>query len=280
MERAFPEKPIPGQYFVQPEYEPLLLANQLVDAKGILSLAGGIVVRSVPGRTTRRIELKSPDGTVLAVYLKCFEYSPPWSERWLDRGGRREAGRAALNEWHQLLALRQLGFRTAAPIAAGWQPVGNAGAIQCFILTAEIVGAVSGYQYWAASGEARHRVLIRRIADLARRFHAAGFIHKDFYLDHLFVAERDGEPEVTLIDLQRVLGPRRFRERWLVKDFGSILFSLERAGVKRAGLFRVFKLYLGGRRAGAADRRFLWKCLRKAARLHRHRPKYGEPGTM
>jgi len=279
MERALSDQPVSGQYFVQPEYESLLLANHLTAAKDILALTGGTVVRSVPGRTTRRIELRLPDGSSLAAYLKCFERVPPRPYRWLGWGRRMENGRDALNEWHQILALRQLGFRTATPIAAGWQPVGQAGTIQCFVITAEITGAVSGYAYWAATNAAQHRVLIRRIADLARRFHQAGFIHKDFYLDHLFVAERAGEPEVTLIDLQRVLGPRTFRPRWLVKDFGSIWFSLEKAGANRAGLMRLFKLYLAGRPAGAAERKFLKKCLKKAARLHRHKPKYGEPDS-
>jgi len=277
MERAPSGMATPGQCFVQPKYEPVLQANQLTDAGAILALAGGTVVRSVPGRTTQRIELKSPDGSCLAAYLKCFEYAVPRSRRWQGPAGRMESGLASLNEWHQILALRKLGFRTADPIAAGWQPADKPGAIRSFVMTAEINGAVSGYDYWAASDDSKRRTLIRRIADLARRFHQAGFIHKDFYLGHIFVADRAGEPELTLIDLQRVLGPRTFRERWLVKDFGSILFSLERAGSKRAGLFRLFKLYLGGRRAGPAERRFLRKCLRKAARLHRHRPKYGEP---
>lgn len=277
MERALSDQSIRSQYFVQPEYESILLANHLADANDILSLTGGTVVRSVPDRTTRRIELKSPDGSSLAAYLKCFELVLPWPYRWPGLSGWKENGLESLNEWHQILALRKLGFQTAAPIAAGWQQVGKAGAIRSFVMTAEICGAVSGYDYWAASNDSKHRTLIRRIADLARRFHQAGFIHKDFYLNHIFVAERADELELTLIDLQRVLGPRTFRTRWLVKDFGSILFSLEKAGAKRAGLLRLFKLYKGGRRLGAAERIFLRKSLKKAARLHRHKPKYGEP---
>jgi lipopolysaccharide core heptose(I) kinase len=277
MERALADKSTRSQYFVQPEYESLLLANQLADAKDILSLGGGTVVRSVPGRTTRRIELKSPDGTILAAYLKYYECAPPWPYRWLGLAGRTENGLESLNEWHQILALRKLGFRTAAPIAAGWEQAGPAGAIRSFVLTAEIGGAVSGYDYWAAGSGSQRRALIRRIAGLAQRFHQAGFIHKDFYLNHIFVAERADGLELTLIDLQRVLGPRTFRTRWRVKDFGALLFSLEKAGAKRAELLRLFKLYQGGQRLGTAEKIFLWRSLGRAARLHRHKPKYGEP---
>jgi hypothetical protein len=277
MERPPADKSTRGQYFVQPEYEALLQANRLPNARDILSLTGGTVVRSVPGRTTRRIELKSPDGPGLIAYLKCYESTLPWQYRWPGLAGGRENRVEFLNEWHQILALRQLGFKTAAPIAAGWEREGNARKVRCFVMTAEIRGAVSGYDYWAKSDDSRRRALVRQVADLARRFHQAGFIHKDFYLDHIFVADQAGEPEVTLIDLQRVLGPRRFHSRWLVKDFGSLLFSLEKAGASRAGLLRLFKLYRGGRRLGVAEKIFLWRALNRAAWVHGRKPKYGEP---
>ena len=277
MERALADKSTHGQYFVQPEYESILLANHLAGVDDFLVLAGGTVVRSVPGRITRRIELKSPDGSALAVYLKCFESMLPWPYRWLGWPGRRENGREFLNEWHQIQALRQLGFRTAVPIAAGWQHDAKTGRIRSFVMTAEIGDAVSGIDYWARSNKSKRRNLLRRIADLARRFHQAGFIHKDFYLAHLFVAEQDDELELTLIDLQRVLGPRAFRARWLIKDFGSMMFSLEKIGAKRAELLRLFKFYQGGRRLGRAERKFLGKALKRVAWLRGRRPKFGEP---
>ena len=231
----------------------------------------------MPGRITRRVELKSPDGSSLAAYLKCYERVLPWPYRWLGLPVGTESGLESLNEWCQILALRKLGFQTAAPIAAGWQQDIKTGTIRSFVMTVEIGGTVSGYDYWAASNGSQRRALIRRIADLARRFHQAGFIHKDFYLNHIFVAERAEELELTLIDLQRVLGPRTFRTRWLVKDFGSILFSLEKAGARRVGLLRLFKLYMSERPVGTAGKSFLRKSFKKAARLHRHKPKYGEP---
>ena len=275
MERAFLDKSIRSQYFIQPEYESVLLANHLANANDLLALAGGMVVRLMPGRITRRIELDQPDGSKLAAYLKCYEYQLPWPQRWLGLSGGAEDGLESLNEWRQILALRKLGFRTAAPIAAGWRQVGNK--ICSFVMTAEISGAVSGYDFWAASNASQRRAFIPQLADLARRFHQAGFIHKDFYLGHIFVAQRQNELELTLIDLQRVMGPRRFRTRWLVKDFGSMLFALEKAGAKRAGLLRFFKLYKNRQPLGAAEKKFLRKTLQRAAWLHERKPKFGEP---
>jgi hypothetical protein len=277
MEPALPDKTAQGQYFVQPEYESLLLANQLANAGDLLALAGGTVVRLMPGRITRRIELNRPDGSKLAAYLKCYEYKMPWPQRWLGLTRGAESGLESLNEWRQILALRKLGFHTAAPIAAGWEQAGRAGIIRSFVMTAEISGAVSGYDFWAASNASQRRAFIPQLADLARWFHQAGFIHRDFYLGHIFVAERQNQLELTLIDLQRVMGPRRFRTRWLLKDFGSMLFALEKAGAKRAGLLRFFKLYKNRQPLGAAERKFLRSALKRAAWLHKRKPKFGEP---
>lgn len=249
-----------SHFFVAPEYESILSANQLAGADDFFSLAGA-VVRSVPGRATRRIELKS-SGEKFIAYLKCCEN-----------------GLESLDEWRQIHVLRELGFRTAAPIAAGWRRSENTGATQSFVMTAEIRDAVQGYEFWAASGDSQRRDFIGRIGDLARRFHGAGFIHKDFYLNHIFVTKRNNELELTLIDLQRVLGPRAFRTRWLVKDFGSMLFSLEKAGAKRATLLRLFKIYSGNKQSGAAEKNFLRKSLKRAAWLHGRKPKYGEPDS-
>ena len=67
---------------------------------------------------------------------------------------------------------------------------------------------------------------------MTRRFHQAGFIHKDFYLSHIFVS---GE-QLYLIDLQRVLGPGRFHDRWRIKDLSQLAFTLQRAGAFNAEL--------------------------------------------
>jgi heptose I phosphotransferase len=277
MERVPSDKPDRSRCFVQPEYESILLANHLAGAEDFLSLTGGTMVRAMPGRTTRRVELKSPDGSMLTAYLKCYKHRLPWPQRWLGLSGSTENELESLNEWRQILALRKLGFRTAAPVAAGWRQVENK--ICSFVMTAEISGAVSGYDFWAASSDSKRRSFIPQLADLARRFHAAGFIHKDFYLGHIFVAERDDELELTLIDLQRVLGPCKFRTRWLVKDFGSMLFALQKAGAKRATQLRFFKLYKSRQRLGAPEKKFLRKSLKRAAWLHGRKPKFGEPDS-
>jgi hypothetical protein len=272
-----PDKPGRSGYYTQPAYESILLGNRLKGVDDILSLTGGTVVRSMPGRITRRIELELPGGSTLVAYLKRYEYDLPGFQWRPGRSQEADGGMESLHEWRQILAFRQAGLRTAAPIAAGWQRAGNR--IRSFVMTAEVAGAASGYDFWAASNDTRRRALIHQLADLARRLHAAGFIHKDFYLNHIFVTEHAGGLELTLIDLQRALGPGTFRARWRLKDFGSMLFALQKAGAKHAGLLRFFKLYKGRGAREAAQKRFLARALKRAAWVHRRKPKYGEPGS-
>ena len=67
------------------------------------------------------------------------------------------------------------------------------------------------------------RRLIVQVAGIARRFHAAGFNHRDFYCCHFLVKETSpGRFDVRLIDLQRVQRRRWFRRRWIVKDLAQL----------------------------------------------------------
>jgi hypothetical protein len=267
------------QLCIQPEYESLLRAAKLSSVDDFMRLPG-TVVRSMPGRTTRRIEVRRPDGPVLSAFLKCQEPGrPPWWRRWISGFNPGHAARKALIEWRNIQELRRRGFQTAEPIAAGWQRSPDNGELRSFVLTAEILDAMYSLGYWRAGTALQRRRLIRRIADLARRFHQAGFIHRDFYLVHLFVAEREGDVDLTMIDLHRVMGPGSFLTRWRVKDIGSLMFSLEREGTPRATILRLFKLYRGAGRSTAADRLFLWRALRRAAWLRGRTPKYGPPKT-
>ena len=67
------------------------------------------------------------------------------------------------------------------------------------------------------------------MAEIARRFHAAGYNHRDFYTCHFLVKEpAPGQFDVRLIDLQRVQRRRWFRRRWIVKDLAQLAYSAPR----------------------------------------------------
>ena len=111
------------------------------------------------------------------------------------------------------------------------------------------------------------RKAVRDIADLARRLHTGGLVHKDLYLCHFFIAEGGERP--TLIDLARVTKTTSRRLR--VKDLAALVHS-SRGLVSRTDLMRGLKRYGG-------DKRLAKRVLRKARRMARHTPKNIRDGT-
>ncbi len=100
--------------------------------------------------------------------------------------------------------------------------------------------------------------LIERIAEVARRFHQAGYNHRDFYCFHFFVREPSpGDFEIRLIDLQRVQRRRWRRRRWLVKDLAQLAWSAPRDRIGLTHRLAFLRHYLGRRRLSRTDKRLL-----------------------
>jgi heptose I phosphotransferase len=261
---------------VSRDFWPLLQHNGLDTFDKIMAAEAGAVMRSVPGRRTVRMRLPSPAGDSVTVYLKRYHPEYLTMKRFVLRLLRRPGGEdEATREWRMIHALRRHGIGTAAPVAAGrsktWGLI-----TRSFVMTAEIGGGVPADEHVQALNVGDRRRFVRHLADLARKFHGQGFIHKDFYLSHIFVVN-DGEPPgLFLIDLQRVLGPARFRERWLVKDIGSLAYSAQKAGVSRTDLVRFYKRYFEKGRLDQRDRRFIRKIMRRVRWLFGYTPRYGE----
>ena len=122
-----------------------------------------------------------------------------------------------------------------------------------------------------------HRLIVQ-VADIARRFHAAGFNHRDFYCCHFLVKETSpGRFDVRLIDLQRVQRRRWFRRRWIVKDLAQLasMSPDEHVGCREKVLF--LRTYLGVKKLRPQDKRLVRAVLRKLASIRRHtNPKRSE----
>ncbi len=181
---------------ITPEFLPLLRQHGLDTFESVMQCKDGEIMRSVPGRSTVRLPM--------GVYLKRYEvryYSLPWLHAFCHD--------EAEHEWKMIHELQRAGFRVPTPIAFG-----RRGA-RSFVMTEEIAGGVPADSIAPP---------LAAIGKLTRQFHDAGFIHKDYYLCHVFVA---GEA-LYFIDLQRVLGPGTFSERWRVKDLAALAHSAER----------------------------------------------------
>ncbi len=217
---------------ISPEFLPLLRQHGLDTFESVMQCKDGEIMRSVPGRSTVRLPM--------GIYLKRYEvryYSLPWLHAFCHD--------EAEHEWKMIHELQRASFRVPTPIAFG-----RCGA-RSFVMTEDIAGGVPADSIAPP---------LAAIGKLTRQFHDAGFIHKDYYLCHIFVA---GEA-LYFIDLQRVLGPGRFSERWRVKDLAALAHSAQRIRLAHEELLRAYGCDEALRRK--VDARMKW--------LSQRRPKY------
>jgi len=266
-----------GRLNVAPGFLPLLKANGLDSFEQIMALPGGKVFRNFPGRRTVRLELKAAGSATQAVFLKRYEsnyLSPGW--KILRRFGWPGAEDEALREWRMIQEVRSLGIRTALHVAMGQEALGRR-ATRSFLMTAEIPGAVEGTAWAERLPAQERRRFLLQVAELAQKLHAAGLVHKDFYLGHVLVAPEGGEPELFLIDLQRVVRPCCFRARWVAKDLGALAYSMYNAGGSRADLLRCYLAYCGRPGLERPEKRIARSVLRRVAWLRRRQPRHDGP---
>lgn len=263
-----------GRLLVADEYLDLLRWNGLDTFEAVMRLESGRMMRSVPGRSTVRVELRRPHGGVQAAFLKRYEreYLTP-GKRLLRLLRWPAAQDEARHEWRMIRVLRASGFNTASPMAVGQQRRGGL-VVRSFLMTAEIEDGVAAHDHMKRMDARRRRILIARVADLTRRFHGAGFIHKDYYLSHILVVEKGSEAELFFIDLQRVAGPGRFHARWRIKDLAALAYSGQLSGATRADLLRFHRQCFNKGRLDAADHAFVLKVMSRVNGLHRRGPKH------
>jgi hypothetical protein len=265
-----------GRILASPAALPVLRANQL-DSFNRVMACQGFTMRAVPGRSTIRLDLAAGGTRPRRAFLKRYEpqYLSWW--RWPLRALRWPGcADEALHEWRMIHTLRAHGFHTPLPLAVGQHTVGGL-VTRSFVLTAEIEDGIAAHEYLRALSGAARRAMVRRIAELTRRFHQAGFVHKDYYLNHILIVAPPGgvdEPKLFLIDLQRVRGPGRVGGRWLVKDLAALIYSAQLVHATRSDLLAFYKTCLGRPRLDAHDKRFIRRILTRVDSLHRRQPKY------
>ncbi len=120
------------------------------------------------------------------------------------------------------------------------------------------------------------RALLLETAAIARRLHAAGFCHRDLYLDHLLLEARGESVGLVLIDVSRVEWFARLPWRARIKDLAALEFSGRDAGASRVERWRVLRAYLRGSALDA--RRVAMAAIAKADRIADHERRNGRPG--
>jgi heptose I phosphotransferase len=92
------------------------------------------------------------------------------------------------------------------------------------------------------------RRLVMAVAAFARAMHAAGVVHRDFYICHLLLdleAFRLGQVDLAVIDLHRAQIHRRPPERWVRRDLAALLFSTLDLPLSRRAWLRFVRVYRG-----------------------------------
>ena len=230
------------------------------------------------GRSTARVVFHGPEREV-SVYLK-RHYRLPWTDRLkalLNPAGAYTPGAA---EFRHLARAERLGIEVPEVVAAG-ETIGPWGRLHSFLMVAELTGKTAlneilpeiQEQLGATEFEALKRNLVKEMAEITARLHAARVFHKDLYLCHFFLDPsrlNSTDRKLTLIDLHRLGEHRWFAERWRAKDLGQLLYSTkEVAGICRRDALRFWVHYQRLLKLKSPRTR-LKMAVWKAARYSRH----------
>ncbi|MEA3366643.1 MAG: lipopolysaccharide kinase InaA family protein [Planctomycetota bacterium] len=277
-----------GRLLINEAFRPMIEAAGLTTLDAVMAVDGGRVVREAAGRSTVRLVLADPaSGAPRAVYLKRHR-RVPWRMQLRRTVSLNEPESFARHEAGGLVRLADLGIASMRPVLLGEEIRRGGRAERSLLATEEIAGATQADDYCEAhfagplspAETTEKRRLIRQIADIARRLHAADLSHRDFYLCHIMVRPVEGrEPVLHLIDLQRLTHHRHgIGRRWIVKDLAALLFSSwpgPATGVRspvftQADRLRFARAYFQADRLTAEHKRLLRAVVRKARRIARH----------
>lgn len=211
--------------------------------------AAGEVVRDLEGRRTLRFEIAGR-----GYYLK-HQNGIGWGRILEELIHLRRPVLGAGNEWQAIQTCHALGVPTMTAVAYGERGRGPARRVS-FLVTEAIEPAVDldvHTRGWRETPPAvpHKRALIAAVADIARRMHAGGMNHRDFYLCH-FLLRTDAAgsastpPQLALIDLHRAQMRPATPRRWRDKDLSALYFSALDIGLTRRDKLRFLRDYFAG----------------------------------
>ncbi|ALO44998.1 lipopolysaccharide core heptose(I) kinase RfaP [Pseudohongiella spirulinae] len=234
----------------------------------------GAVFRQAAGRRTMRFELNNRH------YFIKIHKGVGWPEILKNVVSLRLPIVSARTEWQAIRQFERLGVPTMS-IAGFGERGRNPARRESFLITDEIAPALSLEEFCADWHAQRpplryKRQLIRAVATIARQLHENGVCHRDFYLCHFLLrtnAEKKVDyqtsPELSVIDLHRVLIRRRLARRWIIKDLSGLYYSAMDCGLTQTDLACFMKYYTGQswREAWARYHREWLKVQAKARRI-------------
>jgi len=230
--------------------------ERLDSVEGAFAYSGGedLTKPGLGDRRRTRLTLGGPDGRTYELYLK------------------RYSGGLAVREFANISAARAAGIPTMQGVIWGRR------ARRSYLIVTAVPGDAierCGQDFLTRhAGDGAAAELTARLAELVRRFHAAGFVHRDLYSSHVFLDESQGRTRLYLIDLARMFSPRWRRFRWRVKDLAQLKFSMPPRWVEDCwdDFLTAYLGREGAARAGRYDRAIGGK----VAAMHRRQQKKKE----
>jgi len=261
--------------WIDAEFLPLLERAGWTTIDAVMAASDGHCRRALSDRENWRFDLSDGAGGTRRVYLKKHHVRrhPFFCKR------KRQPTPAAV-ETRNVERLRDIGIGSMRVIAFGERFHAD-GLIESFFLTDELTGFAELQDFIVerfgrmpteiVRGRDRDLDrLIRDVAEVARRFHRAGYNHRDFYAGHFFVRETAaGKFDIRLIDLQRVQQRRRFHRRWVVKDLAQLAWSFPTGDIGCRHKLAFMRHYLGVEKLRPCDKRLIREVLAKQQRMER-----------
>ena len=259
--------------WLERRYQPCLERAGLASFDALMSTFRGRCLRALAERENWRLELDDGHRQSRGVYLKKHHVRTLRSRvrARLGRAPRPTPGRVEAENVRRLTAE---GIDVMRLVAYG-EKLHPGGLLESFVLTEELAGyaPLDDFLLRRFPEQKQDRAgprdrdldrLIRQVAGVVRRLHAAGFNHRDLYCCHFFVKEPEpGRFDIRLIDLQRVQHRHRFRRRWLIKDLAQLAWSAPWERIKCTHRMAFMRHYLGVRRLSVRDKRLIRQVLAK-----------------
>lgn len=254
----------------------------LTTVEGAFDYGGGDDLRK-PGlrhRRRTRVELRDEDGASHVLFLKRYGPGSLWRrlKRWWITGA---WGAMGPIEYENVRAVRQAGIPTMTELACGADESGRSFVLVSAVDGVSLENRAEDFFIRQQDDPGRLAEFNSALARLMSDFHGAGFVHRDFYACHVFIDERDGAMDLSLIDLARVFRPRWRARRWRVKDLAQLKYSMPDRWVQQCWS-EFFNDYLGSDAIESVARpieRAVDRRVRRMQRRHRPEPFLYEPST-
>ncbi len=236
------------RYFVMPEALQKVGVSTFEQAMNLR----GKAFRDVPGRKTMRVELNiaNKDVGVGKSYFIKQHFGVGWSEIIKNLISFKKPILGAMTEVSAIQKLTELGIPTTPLVAYGQQGCSpacfNIASLRSFVMTEDLGDIISLEELsvgWQEKPQEFKQKLMRELAQLAGKLHAAGLCHRDFYLCHFVIKKQDLDNQylnLYLIDLHRMLQGQQVNSRAVMKDIAGFYFSAKQCGLSADDL-RVFK---------------------------------------